>query len=98
MSIVRYKQLHFKTFMAIVFLTFIFPAAVWAKDPINTNWWGVALKGYDAVAYFTVGKPVKGKKDFEYEWMDAKWRFANQKHLDMFKSNPERYAPQYGGY
>jgi YHS domain-containing protein len=74
------------------------PSAVWAKDRINTNWWGVAVKGYDTVAYFTMGEPVKGKKDFEYRWQGAKWRFANQKHLDLFKSDPERYAPRYGGY
>jgi hypothetical protein len=70
----------------------------WAKKPINTNWTGLALKGYDTVAYFTQGKPVKGSKAFEYKWRDAKWRFSTAKHLDMFKADPEKYAPQYGGY
>ena len=74
------------------------PSAAWAKDVINTNWRGLAVKGYDTVAYFTVGKPVKGKSEYEYKWQGAKWRFANQKHLDLFKAEPERYAPQYGGY
>jgi YHS domain-containing protein len=73
-------------------------SAAWAKDAINTNWRGLAIKGYDTVAYFTDGKPVKGKSDYEYKWQGARWRFANQEHLDMFKSDPQRYAPQYGGY
>ena len=69
-----------------------------SKKSINTNWQGVAVKGYDPVAYFTKGQPIKGKKKFELEWNGAKWRFANADHLDLFKSDPEKYAPQYGGY
>ena len=73
-------------------------APVWSKSRINTNWRGVAIKGYDAVAYFTLGKPAKGSDEFEFEWMAAKWRFSNARHLELFKSDPEKYAPQYGGY
>lgn len=72
--------------------------AFWNKKLINTNWQGVALKGYDPVAYFVKGQPVKGKKKFEIEWNGAKWRFADAEHRDLFKSDPEKYAPQYGGY
>jgi len=74
------------------------PGPAWAKDPINTNWRGLAIKGYDPVAYFTLGKPVKGKGGFEYKWRGAKWRFSSAEHLGFFKSDPEKYAPQYGGY
>jgi YHS domain-containing protein len=56
------------------------------------------LKGYDPVAYFTVGKPVKGDPKFEYNWMDATYRFASQENLELFKKTPEKYAPQYGAY
>ena len=76
----------------------IFPSPVWAKDPINKNWRGLAIKGYDAVAYFTLGKPVKGKSEFEYKWEGAKWRFSSSEHQNLFAANPEKYAPQYGGY
>lgn len=82
----------------VVCLVAAVPFAAWAKDVINTNWRGLAVKGYDTVAYFTVGKPVKGKSAYEYKWQGARWRFANQQHLDLFKADPERYAPQYGGY
>ena len=57
-----------------------------------------AIRGYDPVAYFTEGKPVKGSKDFTYQWNDANWFFSSKANLDSFKTNPEKYAPQYGGY
>ncbi|NNK00947.1 MAG: YHS domain protein [Desulfatitalea sp.] len=71
---------------------------VWAKSPVNTNWRGWAVKGYDVVAYFTLGQPTKGAGDYTYKWRDATWRFANAEHLAAFTADPERYAPQYGGY
>lgn len=57
-----------------------------------------AVKGYDVVAYFTDGKPVEGKSDFSYEWGGTTWRFASAEHRDMFKADPGKYAPQYGGF
>jgi YHS domain-containing protein len=57
---------------------------------------GVALKGYDSVAYFTEGKAAEGLSEFEAEWMGAKWHFANARNRDLFTSEPDRYAPQYG--
>jgi YHS domain-containing protein len=70
-----------------------------ALDPVNKSLFGgVAIKGYDPVAYFTDGVPVEGKKEFEYRWMNAVWRFASAAHRDAFKAMPERYAPAYGGY
>lgn len=57
-----------------------------------------AINGYDTVAYFTVGKPVKGQDQLSTEWMGARWKFSSQAHLDLFKANPEKFAPQYGGY
>jgi YHS domain-containing protein len=59
---------------------------------------GVAIWGYDTVAYHIDGRAVKGKKKFSYEWNDATWRFASAENRDLFASDPERYAPQFGGY
>ena len=70
----------------------------WAKEPINTDTEGLAIKGYDTVAYFTEGKPLRGSEKLTYQWMGAEWRFASAEHLELFKSNPKKYAPQYGGY
>jgi hypothetical protein len=58
----------------------------------------LAIKGYDPVAYFTDGKPVPGRAEFEFEWDDRRWRFASAEHRDLFKASPVRYAPQFGNY
>ncbi len=66
---------------------------------IYTGWLSdVAISGYDPVAYFTEGKPTKGKDDFSYEWADATWKFASSGNRDLFAANPSKYAPQYGGH
>ena len=69
-----------------------------AAEPVNKNASRLAVKGYDVVAYFVDGKPVKGRKDFEVQWNGAVWRFRDAEHRDQFELNPEEYAPQYGGY
>ncbi len=57
-----------------------------------------AIHGYDPVSYFTESKPVKGDKQYSFAWNGATWYFASQQNLDAFKTNPEKFAPQYGGY
>jgi YHS domain-containing protein len=57
-----------------------------------------AIRGYDPVAYFTAGKPVKGDQNFALHWKDADWYFVSRENLNAFAKNPEKYAPQYGGY
>lgn len=85
-------------FFALALLIIISPAAS-AISPVNkTTLGGLAIKGYDPVSYFTDGAPAKGDKRFEIKHGGAQWRFATQAHLDLFKANPEKYAPQYGGY
>ena len=59
---------------------------------------GVAIRGYDPVAYFTDSKAVKGSKKFSYTWLGTEWRFRDKGNLEQFKSDPEKYAPQFGGY
>lgn len=59
---------------------------------------GVAIKGYDPVAYFTDSRPVMGIQGFKYIWEGAEWRFSGSDHLEMFKKDPDKYAPMYGGY
>lgn len=81
-----------------ILIVVLLAQAGWAKSMINTTWLGVALDGYDVVAYFTLGEPTKGDSEFSHEWNGATWRFANAEHLEMFKADPEKYAPQYGGY
>jgi len=58
----------------------------------------LSISGYDPVAYFTDGKPLQGKPEFEYVWRRLRWRFASDMHRDLFIKDPQRYAPQYDGY
>lgn len=70
-----------------------------ADNSVNTGYFGgVAIMGYDPVAYFTENQAVKGSEKFSYEWLGTPWHFANNKHREMFMNEPVKYAPQYGGY
>jgi YHS domain-containing protein len=82
----------------VIMVLLAVPAVASAKSVYNTNWLGVAIKGYDPVAYFTEKMPVKGSSDHELSWKGAKWHFASANNLEIFRSDPERYAPRYGGY
>ncbi|HEY0678166.1 MAG TPA: YHS domain-containing (seleno)protein [Chitinophagaceae bacterium] len=58
----------------------------------------IILDGYDAVAFFTDKKPVKGKPEFRFNYEDAIYQFASKEHLDLFAANPDKYKPQFGGW
>lgn len=81
-----------------VVVVLLLSAVAFAGTSFNVDSDGVAIKGYDSVAYFTMNKPVMGKKDFMYEWKGANWKFSSAEHKKMFMENPEKYAPRYGGY
>lgn len=77
----------------------LFALSSFAADPVRTTIFGnLAADGYDTVAYWTQNQAIEGDKKFTHEWQGAKWRFASQENLDLFKQNPEKYAPEYGGY
>ncbi|MEM7479986.1 MAG: YHS domain-containing (seleno)protein [Acidobacteriota bacterium] len=87
--------------LALMFLVgLLLPAVAFAGvDPVFTATFSdVAIRGYDPVAYFAAGEPVKGSDDFAHQWMGAEWRFASAENRDLFAADPEKYAPQYGGY
>ncbi len=63
-------------------------------DPLT----GVAIDGYDPVSYFTETEPVPGSPEFEYYWGGVPWYFASAANRDVFKLNPDVYAPQHGGH
>ena len=89
------KRLFIAPFLVLALLA----APALAKDPVYTGTLSdLAVSGYDPVAYFTEGKPVEGRSEFEYKWKGATWRFENAKNLAAFKADPAAYAPQYGGY
>lgn len=69
-----------------------------SKNLVNVNRKGVAILGYDPVAYFTDGKPVKGDPKFESTYNGALYHFASQEHRTMFEGNPTQYVPEFGGF
>jgi YHS domain-containing protein len=84
--------------LAVLIAAFIGPAGpALAIDPVY-NESGTAIRGYDAVAYFTQGKPVEGSPEHTADYNGAQWRFASAENRDLFTDDPEKYAPQYGGY
>ena len=69
-----------------------------AREPDIYNDQGAAIDGSDAVAYFAENGPVAGSADHTVDWKGATWRFANAANADAFAANPEKFAPQFGGY
>ncbi len=73
--------------------------ALSAEDPVFTGpFSSVAIRGTDPVAYFLESRPVEGSAEYAFDWQGATWRFSSRANLDAFRADPERYAPQYGGY
>jgi len=82
-----------------IICTMVLSGSAFALDPTYTGYFSSeAIKGYDTVAYFTEGKPVKGRDEYSTEHNQATWLFSSQQNLDLFLANPDMYAPQYGGY
>lgn len=86
--------------LAIAFATFAPTAPAFADErPIYTApFSNVGVSGYDVVAYFTDGRPVRGVSQFRISHQGVEYRFASAEHLAAFRANPARYLPQYGGY
>jgi YHS domain-containing protein len=83
--------------------TLLLPSVSWAYDEnstaaINVDTKGIGLRGYDPVAYFTVGAPTEGKADLTAKHAGVTYQFANAANRDLFLKNPAKYAPQYGGF
>ena len=81
----------FRAILGAVALVAVLPAT--AADNIR-----LVLKGYDPVAYFTQNKPMKGDPKYAYDWDEGRYHFASARHRDLFAGDPEKYAPQFGGY
>lgn len=73
------------------------PSARAAEQMVHVQG-GLALGGYDTVAYHVDSKPMRGISDIQTEWMGATWWFSSQENLAAFMADPERYAPAYGGF
>jgi hypothetical protein len=87
--------------MAFVSRRFVIPLAFGAllcTSVVAMGESSLAIKGYDPVAYFTLQRATPGVAQFEYEWDEHRWQFANATHRDLFKADPVRYAPQFNSF
>ena len=81
----------------LVMAGFLFSLEAKSNDKVfNTH--GVAIRGFDTVAYFTQQQATLGSPDITYDWKESTWQFGSEANRDLFVQAPERYAPQYGGY
>jgi YHS domain-containing protein len=90
----------FRRTFAASFVALLITGLAYAGTPItavNTEQ-GLAIKGYDPVAYFTDAKPIQGSAQFSATYQGAVYHFVSEEHRDRFIAEPAKYAPQYGGY
>lgn len=76
----------------------LLPGMATAANPVNVDRSGVAIHGYDPVAYFTIGKPTMGKAEFNADSDGATYWFADASNMKAFQADPPRYTPQFGGF
>jgi hypothetical protein len=85
-------------YKALLLLSFLIAATTSAADTLQYSTENGAIDGYDPVSYFTNDQAERGSPDITTEWNDAVWRFTTTAHRDTFIEDPEKYAPQYGGF
>ena len=91
------KSIEMKTVVIAAFVSLMLSSCS-SKQPEIYTTSTTAINGYDPIAYFMDNKPVKGSDEYSFKWKDANWLFSSKAHMDMFAHDPEKYAPQYGGY
>ena len=85
--------------LLLVFTTLVVVSAIMsAKELQNLDGSGVAIQGYDPVAFFLDGRPIKGNPQFQSQYRGGKYYFASEEHKAAFDKEPARYEPQFGGY
>ncbi len=85
-------------FKVLLLLPFLTAATTSFADTLQYATKNGAIDGYDPVSYFADGAAERGSPDITAEWNGANWRFTSTAHRDAFAENPEKYAPQYGGF
>lgn len=83
--------------LALLIAAIVLAGCTTLKTPTFTDD-GAAIRGYDPVGYHLESRPVKGQAEFSYTYNNAVWQFASRENLELFRDDPEKYAPAYGGY
>lgn len=91
--------------VAVLLVLVVTFATVKRVSPLSWGLWGttntnsgIALEGFDAVSYFSDSGPTQGGVEFSYDFADAQWQFSTAENRDLFAADPEKYAPEFGGF
>ena len=87
-----------KLFALLVFVFGATAGMAQMKSLLNLEKSGIAIQGYDPVAFFTQGHPVKGSQQFESQYKGARYLFETADDKKLFDANPAKYEPQFGGF
>lgn len=87
-----------RIFSVFLLVSLALPALAQPKSLLNLDKTGLAIQGYDPVAFFTDHKPVKGDAKFPARHNGATYYFASKEHYNQFKADPAKYEPAFGGY
>jgi YHS domain-containing protein len=87
-----------KLFLSLIVAVLALPAFAQAKSLLNLDKSGLAIQGYDPVAFFTDSKPVMGRPELGYRHNGVLYYFTSKEHRDAFKTDPAKYEPAFGGY
>ena len=87
-----------RLFLALLVATQALQVVAQTKSLLNLDKSGLAIQGYDPVAFFSDGKPVKGRPEFPARHSGALYYFASKEHRDLFKADPSKYEPAFGGF
>jgi len=85
-------------FQVALFISLATSAFGQPKTPLNLDKNSLAIQGYDAVAFFTDNKPVKGDQKFSSSFKGATYIFSSKEHKELFDKEPAKYEPAFGGY
>jgi hypothetical protein len=92
----KMEKSYFAGIVVLAFLTIGISPAI-AVDKGFKSKSGVAIRGLDVVAFHTEKRAVKGKKEFSYQWNNARWYFKSAENRNLFAADPLRFAPQFDG-
>ena len=91
----------FRLYVLPTLLILVFSPSIHAENTLkelNQDSFGVAISGYDSVAYFTESRAVKGNEKYSHSWNEAVWYFSSAKHRNLFAADPKKYVPHRGGW
>lgn len=84
--------------LMLLFTACFFAAIAFAQKPVIFQRDGKALSGYDVVSFYSETGPLMGHDSLSVQWQGASWLFASAASKEAFTANPEKFAPQFGGY